>query len=88
VVLGGTSLMGGKFSIAGTVIGVFTIQTLKSTITFLGVPPAVSPLFLALVVIIVVLVQSQRVRTWAKRLVPPPGSRPGSDGRGGVEVAS
>ena len=36
--LGGTSLMGGKFSIAGTVIGVFTIQTLKSTITFLGVP--------------------------------------------------
>jgi simple sugar transport system permease protein len=37
VVLGGTSLMGGKFSIAGTVIGVFTIQTLKSTITFLGV---------------------------------------------------
>ena len=63
VVLGGTSLMGGKFSIAGTVIGVFTIQTLKSTITFLGVPPAVSPLFLALVVIIVVLVQSQRVRS-------------------------
>jgi simple sugar transport system permease protein len=64
VVLGGTSLMGGKFSLAGTVIGVFTIQTLKSTITFLGVPPAVSPLFLALVVIIVVLVQSRRVRTW------------------------
>lgn len=64
VVLGGTSLMGGKFSIAGTVIGVFTIQTLKSTITFLGVPPAVSPLFLALVVIVVVLVQSPRMRGW------------------------
>jgi galactofuranose transport system permease protein len=63
VVLGGTSLMGGKFSIAGTVIGVFTIQTLKSTITFLGVPPAVSPLFLAMVVIIVVLIQSRRVRS-------------------------
>jgi simple sugar transport system permease protein len=41
---------------------VFTIQTLKSTITFLGVPPTVSPLFMALVVVIVVLVQSQRVR--------------------------
>jgi ribose/xylose/arabinose/galactoside ABC-type transport system permease subunit len=68
VVLGGTSLMGGKFSIAGTVIGVFTIQTLKSTITFLGVPPAVSPLFMAMVVVIVVLVQSQRVRTGANRL--------------------
>ena len=68
VVLGGTSLMGGKFSIAGTVIGVFTIQTLKSTITFLGVPPAVSPLFLAMVVVIVVLVQSQRVRAGTARL--------------------
>ena len=68
VVLGGTSLMGGKFSIAGTVIGVFTIQTLKSTITFLGVPPAVSPLFMALVVVLVVLVQSTRVRAAARRL--------------------
>jgi ribose/xylose/arabinose/galactoside ABC-type transport system permease subunit len=68
VVLGGTSLMGGKFSIAGTVIGVFTIQTLKSTITFLGVPPAVSPLFMAMVVVIVVLVQSQRVRAGTARL--------------------
>ncbi|BDV31764.1 ABC transporter permease [Microbacterium terricola] len=68
VVLGGTSLMGGKFSIAGTVVGVFTIQTLKSTITFLGVPPAVSPLFLAIVVVIVVLVQSPRTREHLTRL--------------------
>jgi simple sugar transport system permease protein len=68
VVLGGTSLAGGKFSLAGTVIGVFTIQTLKSTITFLGVPPAVSPLFMALVVVIVVLIQSRRVRGLATRI--------------------
>ena len=68
VVLGGTSLMGGKFSLAGTVVGVFTIQTLKSTITFLGVPPAVSPLFLAIVVVIVVLVQSQRLRDVSNRI--------------------
>ncbi len=88
VVLGGTSLMGGKFSIAGTVIGVFTIQTLKSTITFLGVPPAVSPLFLALVVIVVVLVQSQRVRSWAKGLWNGPRSSPGPGTRAGAEVAS
>jgi simple sugar transport system permease protein len=68
VVLGGTSLMGGKFSLAGTVVGVFTIQTLKSTITFLGVPPAVSPLFLAIVVVIVVLVQSPRLRGALSRI--------------------
>lgn len=68
VVLGGTSLMGGKFSIAGTVVGVLTIQTLKSTITFLGVPPAVTPLFLAIVVVIVVLVQSPRSRDYLARI--------------------
>lgn len=64
VVLGGTSLAGGKFSIAGTVVGVFTIQTLKSTITFLGVPPAVSPVFMAAAVLIVVLLQSPRFRSF------------------------
>jgi len=69
VVLGGTSLMGGKFTIAGTVIGVFTIQTLKSTIVFLGVPSPVSPVFMAVVVIIVVAVQSPLVRRGAARFV-------------------
>ena len=69
VVLGGTSLMGGKFSIAGTVIGVFTIQTLKSTIVFLGVPAPVTPVFMAAVVIIVVAVQSPLLRGSAVKLV-------------------
>ena len=68
VVLGGTSLMGGKFSIAGTVIGVFTIQTLKSTIVFLGVPSPVSPVFMAAVVIIVVAVQSNLLRSTVLRV--------------------
>lgn len=62
VVLGGTSLAGGKFSIAGTVIGVLIIQTLESTILFLGVPSAESPVFFAVVVVVVVMVQSPRVR--------------------------
>ena len=69
VVLGGTSLMGGKFSIAGTVIGVFTIQTLKSTIVFLGVPSPVTPVFMAAVVIIVVAVQSPLLRGTMTRIV-------------------
>lgn len=71
VVLGGTSLAGGKFTIAGTVIGVFILQTLTSTITFLGVPPAVTPVFKAIVVIVVCLAQSRRVRAWLGRLRPP-----------------
>lgn len=77
VVLGGTSLMGGKFTIAGTVVGVFIIQTLTSTITFLGVPPAVTPVFKAAVVIIVCLSQSSRVRQWVRQLWQR--LRPGAD---------
>jgi ribose/xylose/arabinose/galactoside ABC-type transport system permease subunit len=69
VVLGGTSLLGGKFSIAGTVIGVLIIQTLNSTILFLGVPSAEAPVFFAVVVIIVVLIQSPRVHRMARTLV-------------------
>jgi simple sugar transport system permease protein len=69
VVLGGTSLMGGKFTIAGTVIGVFTIQTLKSTIVFFGVPSPVGPVFMACVVIVVVAFQSGLVRRAANRVV-------------------
>jgi simple sugar transport system permease protein len=67
VVLGGTSLMGGKFSIAGTVIGVLIIQTLESSILFLGVSPAQSPVFFAIVVVIVVMVQSPALHRFVRR---------------------
>lgn len=68
VVLGGTSLAGGKFSIAGTVLGVLIIQTLEATILFLGVPSAQSPVFFAIVVIAVVMVQSPWVRGGLSKL--------------------
>lgn len=67
VVLGGTSLMGGKFSIAGTVIGVLIVTTLDFTVVWLGVPPAQKPVFFAVVVIIVVLLQAPRVHRWGRR---------------------
>ena len=53
VVLGGTSLMGGKFTIAGTVLGVLFIKTLESTMLFLGVKSTQEPVVFALVVIMV-----------------------------------
>lgn len=88
VVLGGTSLMGGKFTIAGTVIGVLTIQTLEATILFLGVPSAQSPVFFALVVIVVVLVQSPRLHRWARQALRSTRDRRGSDTDTRVKVAS
>jgi simple sugar transport system permease protein len=60
--------MGGKFTIAGTVIGVLIIQTLESTILFLGVSSAQSPVFFAAVVVIVVLIQSPRLHRMARGL--------------------
>jgi simple sugar transport system permease protein len=88
VVLGGTSLSGGKFSIAGTVIGVLIIQTLNSTILFLGVPSAQSPVFFALVVVLVVVVQSPRVRAGLRGLSALRARRAGAAGPTKVEVAS
>lgn len=66
VVLGGTSLAGGKFTIAGTVFGVLIIQTLNSTILFLGISSAQAPVFFAVVVVLVVLIQSPRVHGWVR----------------------
>ncbi|WP_088319251.1 ABC transporter permease [Kineosporia sp. R_H_3] len=68
VVLGRTSLLGGKFSIAGTAVGVLVIQTLQSTVLFLGVPSAQSPVFFAFVVAVVVLVQSPQLHRRLGRL--------------------
>jgi len=63
VVIGGTSLAGGKFSLSGTLVGVLVIQTLTVTVTALGIPPSVTPLFKAVVVIAVCLAQSPAVRS-------------------------
>jgi simple sugar transport system permease protein len=62
VVIGGTSLAGGRFSIAGTVVGALLIQTLTTTIYTTGIPPETTLLFKALVVTIVCLVQSPAFR--------------------------
>jgi simple sugar transport system permease protein len=62
VVIGGTSLAGGKFSLTGTLVGVLVITTLTLSITVLGIPVDAVPLFKALVVILVCLLQSPVVR--------------------------
>jgi galactofuranose transport system permease protein len=62
VVIGGTSLAGGKFSLSGTFVGVLIIATLSLTVTNVGISPLVTPLFKALVVAAVTLLQSPAVR--------------------------
>ncbi|WP_045736886.1 ABC transporter permease [Xanthomonas sp. MUS 060] len=71
VTLGGTLLDGGRFSLAGSVIGALIIQTLTATIYALGVPAQVTMLIKALLVFAVMLLQSPRfrasVRAWVRR---------------------
>ncbi|MFF1875231.1 ABC transporter permease [Kitasatospora herbaricolor] len=62
VVIGGTSLVGGRFSLGGTVLGALVIQTLATTIYTVGVPPETTLVFKAVVVIVVCLVQSPEFR--------------------------
>lgn len=63
VVIGGTSLAGGKFSLRGAAVGALLIATLDKTIVFLGIPSSATPAFKAAVIIVLVVAQSQRVRT-------------------------
>jgi ribose/xylose/arabinose/galactoside ABC-type transport system permease subunit len=62
VVIGGTSLAGGRFSLAGTLLGAMFITTLASTIPNIGIPAETNYLFKAVVVILVCLVQSPKAR--------------------------
>nr|WP_151770994.1 ABC transporter permease [Streptomyces abyssomicinicus] len=62
VVIGGTALTGGRFSLGGTVLGAMIIQTLSTTVYTLGVPPETTLVFKAFVVIAVCLVQSPAFR--------------------------
>jgi len=69
VTLGGTSLAGGRFSLAGTIIGALIIQTLTSMIYSMGVPPEVNLVVKALLVFAVMLLQSPDFRASVRRLV-------------------
>jgi ribose/xylose/arabinose/galactoside ABC-type transport system permease subunit len=62
VTLGGTALTGGRFNLAGTVIGALIIQTLTSMIYASGLPPEVNLAVKAVLVFLVMLLQSAEFR--------------------------
>ena len=62
VVVGGTALTGGRFTLIGSIIGALLIQTLTTTMYNFGVAPAVAPVPKALVIIAVCLMQSAAFR--------------------------
>ena len=74
VVIGGASLMGGRFSLFLSIIGALIIQTLTVTIIMSGIPPKFNLLIKASAIILVLLMQSPRfqqqlssIMVWRKR---------------------
>ncbi|MBI1839781.1 MAG: ABC transporter permease [Verrucomicrobia bacterium] len=62
VVVGGTTLTGGRFSLIGSMLGALIIQTLTTTLYNWGLPPAVAPVPKAIVILSVCLMQSPQFR--------------------------
>ena len=67
VALGGNSLGGGQFNLAGSIIGAYTIQAITTTMYNLGVSSAVAPVFKAVVVIVIVVIQAPPVKAWVRK---------------------
>ncbi|MFV2114683.1 ABC transporter permease [Micromonospora sp. LOL_025] len=67
VVIGGTSLAGGRFSLGGTILGALIIQTLTTTVYAMNISPQTALLFKAVVVIAVCLIQSPAFRARFRR---------------------
>lgn len=58
VALGGNSLGGGKFNLAGSIIGAYTIQAITTTLYNLGVSTSQAPVFKAIIVLVIVVIQA------------------------------
>jgi galactofuranose transport system permease protein len=61
VVIGGTSLFGGRFSLLLAVVGALIIQAMNTGILLSGYPPELNLLVKAVVVLAVLLLQSPRL---------------------------
>lgn len=64
VVLGGTSMTGGKFSLAGTIIGSLIIRTITTLVYYFGITSESIMAFKAVIILIVIVIQSEPVGKW------------------------
>ena len=64
VALGGNARGGGKFSLMGSVIGAYTIQALTTTLYAMNVKADQLPVYKAVVVVIIVVLQSPVFKKW------------------------
>ena len=68
VVIGGTSMTGGKFSLLGTVIGSIIIRTIVTLVYYFGIASEATMAFKAMIIAVVIVLQSEPVSNYiAKR---------------------
>lgn len=70
VVVGGTALSGGRFTLAGSLVGALLLQTLLTTMYSYGVASDTAPVPKALVIVGVCLLQSPVVQNALRRSAP------------------
>ena len=69
VAIGGNSLIGGKFSITGSIIGAYTIEMLNRTLLRLEIETAMILVFKAVFIMILMVVASPVVRVFARKVI-------------------
>ncbi len=67
VALGGNSLGGGKFNLAGSIIGAYTIQAITTTLYALGVSSVQAPVYKAVIVILIVVIEAPPFKAFIRR---------------------
>lgn len=68
VALGGNSLSGGKFSIAGSVIGAYTIQAITTTLYAMNVRADQLNVFKAVIIVVIIVASSEIFKERIKKL--------------------
>lgn len=64
VVIGGTSMTGGKFSLLGTVLGSIIIRTIVTLVYYFGIASEATMAFKAIIIAVVIVLQSEPVRNY------------------------
>ncbi|ARM88422.1 sugar ABC transporter permease protein [Rhizobium sp. CIAT894] len=75
VVVGGNSLLGGRFSILGSLIGAMIIQAVNTGILSSGFPPEFNLIIKAIIIIVILVIQSPAVQSLAIFASRRPGGR-------------
>ena len=63
VVVGGNSLLGGRFSIVGSLIGAMIIQAVNTGILLSGFPPEFNLIIKAIIIIVILVIQSPAMQS-------------------------